>query len=83
MAIQRKVWVISLPPKLEKEAAQLVKKEEKTKESAVSTGPTGAVVGAPFGNAKKWGWLVTLLIIIIGLILYNKLRKKTKRNSKG
>ena len=58
-------------------------KEEKTKESAVSTGPTGAVVGAPFGNAKKWGWLVTLLIIIIGLILYNKLRKKTKRNSKG
>lgn len=31
MAIQRKVWVISLPPKLEKEAAQLVKKEEKTK----------------------------------------------------
>jgi len=35
MAIQRKVWVISLPPKLEKEAAQLVKKEEKTKSELI------------------------------------------------
>ncbi|MFH0876540.1 MAG: hypothetical protein V1859_11490, partial [archaeon] len=51
-------------------------KEEKTQEGDVSTGPTGAVVGAPFGNAKKYGWLVTLLIIALGLFSYYKFRKK-------
>ncbi|MFH1445002.1 MAG: cadherin-like domain-containing protein, partial [Nanoarchaeota archaeon] len=51
-------------------------KEEETKESDVSTGLTGAVVGTPFGNAKKYGWLVTLLIIALGLFSYYKFRKK-------
>ncbi|MBI1754660.1 CopG family transcriptional regulator [Candidatus Azambacteria bacterium] len=35
MATQRKVWAISLPPKMEKEIAQLAKKEEKTKSELI------------------------------------------------
>lgn len=35
MAIQRKVWAISLPPKMEKEIAQLAKREEKNKSELI------------------------------------------------
>lgn len=35
MAVQRKVWAISLPPKMEKEIAQLAKKEEKNKSELI------------------------------------------------
>lgn len=35
MAILRKVWAISLPPKMEKEIAQLAKKEEKSKSELI------------------------------------------------
>lgn len=35
MAIQRKVWAISLPPRMEKEIAQLARKEEKTKSELI------------------------------------------------
>ncbi len=35
MAVQRKVWAISLPPKMEKEIAALAKKEEKTKSELI------------------------------------------------
>ena len=35
MAIQRRVWSISLPPKMEKEIAKLAKQEEKTKSELI------------------------------------------------
>lgn len=35
MAILRKVWAISLPPKMEKEIALLAKKEEKSKSELI------------------------------------------------
>lgn len=35
MAIMRKVWAISLPPKMEKEIALLAKREEKTKSELI------------------------------------------------
>jgi len=35
MAIQRKVWAISLPPRMEKEIARLAKEEEKTKSELI------------------------------------------------
>ena len=35
MAIMRKVWAISLPPRMEKEIALLAKKEEKTKSELI------------------------------------------------
>lgn len=35
MSTQRKIWVISLPPKMEKEVARIAKKEEKTKSELI------------------------------------------------
>lgn len=35
MAILRKVWAISLPPKMEREIALLAKKEEKSKSELI------------------------------------------------
>ena len=35
MSVQRKVWTISLPPKMEKEIAQMAKKEEKNKSELI------------------------------------------------
>ena len=35
MSVQRKVWTISLPPKMEKEIGQMAKKEEKSKSELI------------------------------------------------
>ena len=35
MSVQRKVWTISLPPKMEKEIGQMAKREEKTKSELI------------------------------------------------
>ena len=35
MSVQRKVWTISLPPKMEKEIGQMGKKEEKSKSELI------------------------------------------------
>ena len=35
MSVQRKVWAISLPPKMEKEIGQMAKKEEKSKSELI------------------------------------------------
>ena len=35
MSVQRKVWAISLPPKMEKEIGQMAKREEKTKSELI------------------------------------------------
>ena len=35
MSVQRKVWTISLPPRMEKEIGQMAKKEEKSKSELI------------------------------------------------
>ena len=61
----------------------VIEAEEEAKEEAVSTGPTGAVVGAPFGNVKKYGWIILLILMALGLFSYNKLRKKPREIPKN